>query len=389
MRRLTMLLLATWLLIQPAALAFDMRHGDEVVIPAGTTVADDLYVAGGKVQVDGTILGDLVVAGGEVTVTGDVRQDLIAAGGKVDMRGRVGQSVRALGGNLRLAGTVGKDALLAGGDLHQEADCRVAGDGAYAGGQLDLGGTVGKKAMVAGGDVTLRGRMGPTTAYIGDLQLTSEARINGPLAYTSEATADIAPGAVITGGVTHHVPPVQHRRIPGPHWGWWVALLVASLLSGAFLLLVLPKAAERVVEEVEGQPLLALLIGFALVVGTPIALVLLMITVVGIPLALALLGLYMVAWHVGWLAAGLALGDAILRRWTTLPSRMQRLLAALAIGIPLVLIVQFLPFIGWLIAFLAVCVGFGGMALAIAHSQGRGSRPPVEPLTPLPGTDTP
>lgn len=385
MRRLSLLILATWLMLQPAALAFEFRSGDDVVIPAGTTLNDDLYVAGGDVRVEGTILGDLVVAGGEVTVTGDVRQDLIAAGGQVDLRGRVGQSIRAAGGTVKVSGTIGKDVLLAGGDVSQETTARVAGDGAYAGGNVNVGGKVGR-AMVSGGDVTLIGQTGATNVLAGELALEKTARIDGPLTYTSEATADIAPGAVIAGDVTYNERVMRHQRIPGPSWGWWVFLLIASLVSGAVLASLLPRAAERVSNEVQAQPLIALLIGFAIVVGLPMALVFLMITVIGLPLALSILGLYLVTWHVGWLAAGLTLGDAILSRRTTFKSLLTRLMAALALGIPLLLIVQLIPWLGWTLCFLAVCVGFGGIALAVARSRTQGTQPPVEPSSAAPLT---
>lgn len=377
MRRLTLLLLTTWLLVQPAAMAFEFRSGDDVLIPRGTVIDDDLYVAGGDLRIEGTVTGDLVIAGGEVTVTGDVRQDLIVAGGQLDLRGRVGQSVRAAGGTVKLSGTVGKDVLLAGGNVTQEDDARITGDGAYAGGDVTVGGRVGE-AMVAGGDVTLRGRMGPANVNGGELTVEGNTRIDGPLTYTSEATADIATEAVITGGVTHHSR-APHKPARGWGWGWWVGMLIASLLSGAVLSLLLPKAAERVAEEVETQPLVALLIGFALVVGLPVALVFLMITVVGIPLALSLLGLYLVTWHVGWLVAGLALGDAVLRRRVTFKSLFARLMAALAFGVPVLMIIQLIPIFGWLVGFLAVCVGFGGIALAVSRSRARTAQPPAEP----------
>lgn len=374
MRRLILTALASWLLLQPAAQAFEFRSGEDVLIPAGTTLRDDLYVAGGNVRIEGDVQGDLVVAGGNVTVTGNVRQDLIVAGGDLDLRGQVGESLRAAGGTLKLAGKVGKDVVMAGGNLTQETTARVAGDGAYAGGDVTLAGSVGK-AQVAGGDVTLSGRTGRTEVRAGTLDVASTARIDGPLTYTSEATADIASGAVIAGGVTHHAQPGHPRHLPGLGWGWWVIMLIASLVSGAVLAFLLPKAAERVTNEVETQPFMALVLGFAVVVGLPAALIVLMITVFGIPLALVLFGLYLVTWHVAWLTSGLALGDAVLRRRTTFKSLFARLMAGLAFGLPILMIVQLVPFLGWLIGFLAVCLGFGGIALALRKATSEPQAP--------------
>jgi hypothetical protein len=69
-----------WLLLVPAllalgpasALAADLRQGQEVTIPAGTSVADDVYVGAGTVTVNGDIDGSLIATGGNVSVTGNV-----------------------------------------------------------------------------------------------------------------------------------------------------------------------------------------------------------------------------------------------------------------------------------------------------------------------------
>ena len=52
-----------------------------------------------------------------------------------------------------------------------------------------------------------------------------------------------------------------------------LSLVAGLLLSGAVLTFLLPRAAERVVNEVETEPFIALLLGFALVVGlaSPVA----------------------------------------------------------------------------------------------------------------------
>ena len=49
------------LTLSTAARAAEFRTGGRVVIPAGDTLRDDLYVCGGKVDIDGVVLGSLVV----------------------------------------------------------------------------------------------------------------------------------------------------------------------------------------------------------------------------------------------------------------------------------------------------------------------------------------
>src|SRR5204862_2786631 len=70
-------------LAQQEQLGGKLLTGNEVTIPAGTTVDHDVYVFAGTVISNGTITGDLVVAGGTVDVNGEVKGDVLAAGGRV------------------------------------------------------------------------------------------------------------------------------------------------------------------------------------------------------------------------------------------------------------------------------------------------------------------
>ena len=52
------------LLLSGTALAAEVVEGDPYILPRGTVLNDDLYVAGSEVIIDGTVEGDLVVAAG-------------------------------------------------------------------------------------------------------------------------------------------------------------------------------------------------------------------------------------------------------------------------------------------------------------------------------------
>ena len=80
------------------------RSGNEVTIGRTETVAHDLYLAGGSIDVLGTVDGDLVAAGGIVNLTGDVEGDVLASGGTINVTGTVGGDLIAAGGKIEIAG---------------------------------------------------------------------------------------------------------------------------------------------------------------------------------------------------------------------------------------------------------------------------------------------
>jgi cytoskeletal protein CcmA (bactofilin family) len=127
---------------QETELGGKLRSGQEVVVPAGETVAGDLYASAGTVRVDGRVDGDLIATGGQVTVSGTVTGDLMAAAGTTTISGQVGGDARVATGQARVQGQVGEDLLLAAGQASLDSGARVGGDLVFAAGRMTMNGTV-------------------------------------------------------------------------------------------------------------------------------------------------------------------------------------------------------------------------------------------------------
>src|SRR3990167_2003973 len=65
------------------------RVPDKAVVKRGE-IKEDIYLAGGTVDVIAKVHGDVVAAGGQVTIDNEVTEDLTVAGGNVTVRARVG-----------------------------------------------------------------------------------------------------------------------------------------------------------------------------------------------------------------------------------------------------------------------------------------------------------
>jgi hypothetical protein len=105
-----------------------------------------------------------------------------------------------------------------------------------------------------------------------------------------------------------------------------------------------------------------MLMGVAAVVFIPLLLLVAAISIVGIPLALSLLLIYLLLLLLGFVVAGIALGDAALHR---LPPEKREKVAWRSLGavlaIALLALATLLPIVGGIIAVLALVVGIGAM----------------------------
>jgi hypothetical protein len=105
----------------------------------------------------------------------------------------------------------------------------------------------------------------------------------------------------------------------------------------------------------------------AVLVGTPVAIVLLAVTLVGLPLALVLLGLYLLGLYAAKIVVALALGRALLR---PRGDARRDALKALLVGLVLVTLAAALPVVGWPISILIACLGAGALAWRLVGTAG-------------------
>ncbi|TMC02403.1 MAG: DUF342 domain-containing protein [Chloroflexi bacterium] len=385
-----------WLALAPAPLALapvaaqaaDLRQGSDVTIPAGTTIADDLYAGAGTVRVDGTIAGSLIAAGGTVDVTGTVQRDVLVTGGTVTISGPVTGSVRVAGGNVRLSGSVGEDVVAAGGTLDVAPGTTIGRDLVVTSGAATVAGQVGRDLTAGAGTLDLRGHVERNLkADVTNLHLESGASVVGNVDYGSDNSAQIDSGATVGGTVTHSPARFTHQpsaaqRAADTFLGW-IRLLVGLFVLGLLVLLPFGAFGRRAADAIGREPLPSLGLGLAALVGVPV--VALIVFVLGLlvggwPLAVAALVLLTLAAAVGYVLAALFVGRAgfrLLGRPQTHP------LLALLVGLVALTAVGLIPFLGGLIGLAATVLGLGALVLTLYRSW-RGPAAPVPAGRPAP-----
>jgi cytoskeletal protein CcmA (bactofilin family) len=328
----------------------------------------DMFVAGGSPRVSAPVKGDLVAAGGELRISAPVAGDIMAAGGTVRIDAAAGQDVYAGGGQVEIGGSISRNARLAGGSVSVGPQARILGNASLAGGRLEMLGGIGGYLQAAGGRVFIDGRIdGDVEAAAGELELGPRARIGGRLRYRSGAPLKQDAAAQVRGGIERLDMPVRRvAKRSAAVYGFWT---LGLMLMAAVLMGVLPEFFGRVAETARARFGWSLLAGFVALAAIPAAALVLLITVIGIPLAGLTVLLYLVLLLVGYVCAGIALGDAALKRWLAgrAAHRGWRALAA-AIGVLVVGLFALVPWLGALIAFLALIAGMGALLLPLRQT---------------------
>ncbi len=239
-------------------------------------------------------------------------------------------------------------------------------------------GTVEQDLIVAGGRAEVTGAVeGNVVVIDGALDLGPGARVGRDVTLVRSEMAQ-GPGATV-GGAVH--------RTTGAAWSWGVAwlfwlsttlfVIAAGLLFAAIGGRQLSGAGSVLVHRPGGSVLMALLLWIAL----PLLSFAAFFTIIGAPLGLGVLVFVLPAlWFLGYLVAGAALGGLIAGRRRSL-AYLAHPYAAVALGLLLLQLVGFIPWIGAALAALAGFVGAGALALR-SWRLGRGESAGGAPIIP-------
>jgi len=293
-------------------LALAQRVAESGVVQEAT---DDLYAAGGEVEVRAPVNGDAVLAGGTVSVSGDVRDDLIAAGGDVSFSGKVGDDARLAGGSVNVTGAVAGHAVMAGSEIRVGTGSSIGEWAWLAGGHVIMAGTVGGELKVAAGTVELRGQVNGNAELAGEeIRIADGAVINGDLTWRSKSEPHIGQGAVITGEVREGEPLPESQRQTGFLGSLFV--MISLIVAAGVLYTLMRPACEACIGAFQARPWIGLLTGLAVFAITPLVIVLLFATGIGWLLALVLLAAYVLALLLGGLT-GLVLAGRQALAWVS------------------------------------------------------------------------
>jgi hypothetical protein len=279
--------------------------GQDLVIEAGQHATGNAAVVGGNatVQQDGTLSGDLTVLGGNARIDGTVEGAVVVMGGTLDLTA----TARVLGD------------VVAMGTLNRHPDAVVRG------------------TVVAGAEQSER------AAVLGDV-LRGE------------------PGLLL--------PQNENGQNSGVWTGLlgllrWIGTLVGSLLLGVLAVSLIPVPVDHIVDVMKRSSGLSIGMGALTLIAAAILTPLLTIIIVGIPVVVVLLVALVLGGVVGWAAAGLLLGERLLKAGT------QTRVASAALGIVILTLLGKIPCVGWMVTLAAVCWGLGAVVLTRFGTSGQ------------------
>jgi hypothetical protein len=162
---------------------------------------------------------------------------------------------------------------------------------------------------------------------------------------------------------------------------FWLGFGLATIVAGLLLAGLASRQVRMAEQVISREPVKAFVVGLLGLIVFPIAAVLLMVTIIGAPLGLGiLLGVWPLLAYVGYLVAGIWIGEWLLTRTTTPRTRERPYLAAV-IGLLLLQLTSVVPVLS-IISAVASLFGFGAVLVLIWRTltaRPAGTQPVVVP----------
>lgn len=340
-----------------AAAFFVGAQSYEDMVLVEEAVDRDLYLAGRTVSVRARVDGDIVAAGQRVSVDSEVTGDVIAAAQTVEIRSPVGDDVRASGQHIRVSAPVAGHMVVAGQTVKLTDS---VGDWAWlAGDTIEVTGDVGGDLEIRARKVAINGMVNGVVTVTGDvLVIGPETVVEGDLRWDGNNAPEVSPNARIEGELLE-------APFPDDEDGFdlvgklmfTLSIIVAVVVF--YLLFARPLRAS--VDRIASHPAMSAMLGFVIMVATPIVAIILTFTTLGRWIGLAMLGSYAVILLLGVLTGLFAVGQLALRRVYPVPNRVQ-VLAASVVAVVVVGLLSFVPWVGaiavigiWLLGVGALC----------------------------------
>jgi Putative zinc-finger len=365
-------LLIVLLTLSLTSFALERRHSEFVTVAVNETVDDTLLAAGQTVRVEGVVNGDLLAFGRTLEVRGSVKGDLVSFAKRTVVSGTVEGRIYNFSQSLDLDGELGHS--IYGWVQSLRVDNRGhVGEGIVVGaGDVSLEGAVKRSATIFAGNVDVSGSIGrDLTMAGGSLTLSNTARVGGNLIARVRHLRDahIADGATIAGKRDIQVR-VRKSQFARPRFYFHqVVWLAAAMLVGWLGFALFPGFFHACTQAV-GSGWRSLGLGVGVLAGVPVMIIVAAITLVGIPISLMLFAAYLAGIYLAKIWVGAFLGRTLLKR---AGATKRDWLLSLLVGLLILTIVGFIPYLGGLLRLAIVCLGLG----AFAWHLYRGSRPAI------------
>lgn len=358
-------------IVSPASAVY-FGSGENLVFPKTQSFNETVFLAGSSLVIDSDIVGDLYCTGQDITINSKVAGDIICAGQNIEINGPVEGNVRLVSQNIDLNSSIAKNVTVASQNLQIGKASVIKGDVFYGAQNIDLNGVIGRDLSGGSESITISGSL-LRNAKIGTskLSITDSANLGGNLEYYIEKSGTTSINEKsIKGKVTRHEVVIEQKdQFKKDLQKLTPAILVfkaivstlSSVLLAFLLLYFIPGRVAKVTKIIKLHPVKSALIGLAVLITGPIAIIIFCITIVGLGLGAVFALFYFLSLILASSFVAVRVGELLVNNYENLKKSvyLSTLISCLLLGL-----IVHIPVLGGAVGFIIFLVGLGASFLS-------------------------
>ncbi|MFA6514170.1 MAG: hypothetical protein WCT50_02675 [Patescibacteria group bacterium] len=353
--------------------AAETNAGQAVFVAQNEVITGNLFAAGDTITVDGVISGDLIAAAKSITVNGRIEGDIIAVAQNIHVNGEIGGNVRIFGNSLIINGSVARNVNALGSEITIGEKARIGWDTLIMASNTQIKGVIDGALNVYCKQAIISGKIGKTATFkvydenqAQSIIISKGAIINGDLNYTAKNKVDIKEGAEISGQTNYKMPQIKTKNNVAT-WAWERLFSILSIiLIGLIFIFVTPQNTRKLLIEMRAKFGKLMLIGLIVFLIVPPLAIVLVITIIGIPLAAILLAIWLALILLAKTLVAILVGELIIK---DLIKFQTNFFWTLLVGSIVISLLFSLPFIGWIIKLIIICLGLGSLSFYVTNQS--------------------
>ncbi len=300
--------------------------------------------------------GSEFVADNNINESKEVDGIYFLAGNNIKLEGQSEYTFVA-GNILNISSTTQKDLFVAGNEIN--IDGNVGRDSYIAASILNLSGSFGRDIKIYAEEVYLKNIVidGNITINSSKITLDENVTINGTLTYDDDSEISGLEIAQILETIVNKAEPKEEKGGFGLEILSFISKLVALLLTAYIINAVFPRIYANLNKELKFKPIInKATTGLGILIILPIVSLFALFTGILTPAAIITLILYGIICYVGKLTIISILGNKI---YSCCFKKECNAYFSILIGVTLYELIKLVPFIGSIVGFLVLIIGFG------------------------------
>ena len=337
--------------------AQSFKSGDTITVPANETVNNMLFAGGNNIYIAGTVNGDVICGGQTVTISGTINGDVICGGQTIIISGKVNGDIRLGGQTVTISNTIDGSATVGAQTLVIDKNAKINRDLLGGSQNVTINGQVKRDIVARATNLTVNGKVWRNIkGGAENITIGSNGLVVGNIDYTSNNNPVIIKGGKILGKVTVTAPKTQNNnKAFSPvafTFGFFVYAFIAAMIIALVLVGLSPRVFNEATEATIKKPGMTFLVGLVSAIVIPALIFFLFMSFIGIPLALLLMLAWLLVMAVSGPFAAYLLGKLLL-------PKSKQPVGIMALGAALLLILYFIPIIGFIAMIAAYIFGMG------------------------------